>query len=211
MKENTTTNNKDKENTTTNNKLENKQYAFKDVCKQESNKLYYKCLTADPKKPVEEVAINLTKAPRLENKIDNAFNKAFVDNANKKIEACVEELNNIENYIEVITRDEHDKPLVIELKKKNSISNFTGRNISRIALLRVITKLLNGDTLDNTDENILNGLTTIERGTQFIIYKGMSLAELLQKNANAKKSFAEIQEIAKKKGLNINMVSMMVE
>ena len=202
-----------KENTTTNktNELKENQYYFKDVCKQEQGKLFYKCLTADPKKPIEEVAINLAKASKLENKVENAFNKAFVDNANKKIEACIEELNNIENYIEVVTRDEHDKPLVIELKKKNSISNFTGRNISRIALLRVITKLLNGDTLDNTDENILNGLTTIERGTPFVIYKGMTLGEMLEKNKKAKKSFDEIQEIAAKKGLTINMVSMMVE
>lgn len=197
-----------KENT---NKENKNQYNFKDICKQEQGKLFYSCLTADPKKPVEEVAINLVKCSKLENKIDKAFNKAFIDNANKKIEDCVKELNNIENYVEVITRDEHDKPLLIELKKKNSISNFTGRNISRIALLRTITKLLNGDTLENTDENILNSLTTIERGNQFIIYKGMTLGELLQKNQNAKKSFAEIQEIAAKKGLTINMVSMMVE
>lgn len=202
-----------KENTTTNNTKENKatQYAFKDVCKMESNKLFYKCITADPNKPIEDVVINEVRAAKLENKIDKAFNVQFVDNANKKIEACVDELNDIENYVDVVKRDEHDKPVTVELKKKNSISNFTGRNTTRIALLGVIVKLLNGDEINNDDEKTLNALTTIERGTPFVIYKGMTLAELLQKNANAKKSFAEINEIAKKKGLTINMATMMVE
>ena len=187
------------------------QYAFKDVCKMESNKLFYKCITADPKKPIEDVVIDEYKAEHLENKIDKAFNAQFVDNANKKIDDIVDQLNDITNYVDVVEKDKHDTPTIVELKKKNSISNFTGRNTTRIALLGVIVKLLNGDALNNDDEKTLNALTTIERGTPFVIYKGMTLAELLQKNSNAKKSFDEINEIAKKKGLTINMTTMMVE
>ena len=200
-----------KENTQNTEKKNATQYAFKDVCKMESHKLFYKCITADPKKPIEDVVIDEVKATHLDNKIDKAFNVQFVDNANKKIDDIVDQLNDIENYVEVVKRDEHDKPVTVELKKKNSISNFTGRNTTRIALLGVIVKLLNGDALNNDDEKTLNALTTIERGTPFVIYKGMTLAELLQKNSNAKKSFDEINEIAKKKGLTINMATMMVE
>lgn len=198
-------------NTKENTQNKGTQYAFKDVCKMESNKLFYKCITADPKKPIEDVVIDEYKATHLENKVDKAFNVQFVENANKKIEDVVDQLNDITNYVDVVEKDKHDTPTIVELKKKNSISNFTGRNTNRIALLGVIVKLLNGDTLSNDDEKTLNALTVIERGTPFVIYKGMTLAELLQKNANAKKSFAEINDIAAKKGLTINMATMMVE
>ena len=202
-----------KENTqnTQNKNTQNTVYNFKDVCKLEGDKIYYRVITADPKKPEEDVVIDKYAATHVENKVDKAFNVQFVDNANKKIDACVEELNDIENYVDVVEKDKHDIIQTVTLKKKNSVSNFTGRNLTRIALLTVITKLLNGDALTTDDEKVLNNLTTIERGTPFVIYKGMTLAELLQKNANAKKSFSDIQEIAKSKGLTINMATMMVE
>ena len=201
--------NKKTQNTTQN--TEDKKYTFKEVCKMESNKLFYKCITADPNKPIEDVVIDCVKATKLENKVDKPFNTQFVANANKKIDDCVDQLNDIENYVDVDTRDENDKPVTVTLKKKNSISNFTGRNNNRITLLTIITKLLNGEAISNDDEKFLTSLTAIERGTPFIIYKGMSLAEMLQKNAKAKKSFDEINEIAAKKGLKINMSTMMVE
>lgn len=202
--------NKKTQNTQSQN-TENKKYNFNEVCKMESNKLFYKCITADPDKPIEDVVIDVVKATHLENKVDKPFNTQFVASANKKIIDCVEQLNDIENYVDVDTRDDNDKPLTVTLKKKNSISNFTGRNNNRITLLSIITKLLNGDAISNNDEKFLTSLTAIERGTPFIIYKGMSLAEMLQKNAKAKKSFDEINDIAAKKGLKINMVTMMVE